>query len=59
MIRLIEVSLDAITLEIDSLEECRNLAVRLADTLRGRLPCVIALTGTLGAGKTQWTNFIE
>jgi tRNA threonylcarbamoyladenosine biosynthesis protein TsaE len=57
MIRLIEDSLDAITLEIDSLEECRNLAVRLADTLRGRLPCVIALTGTLGAGKTQWTKF--
>ena len=57
MIRLIEDASDSITLEIDSLEDCKQFAFRLAEMLSGRLPCVVGLIGTLGAGKTQWTKF--
>lgn len=57
MIRLIEDASNSITLEIDSLEDCRQFAFRLAEMLSGRLPCVVGLIGTLGAGKTQWTKF--
>jgi tRNA threonylcarbamoyladenosine biosynthesis protein TsaE len=40
---------------IDSLDACRQLASQVAAGIRA--PVCIALTGTLGAGKTQWTRF--
>jgi len=42
-------------LAIDNLSDCRLLATRMASQIR--TPLAIALSGTLGAGKTQWTRF--
>jgi tRNA threonylcarbamoyladenosine biosynthesis protein TsaE len=42
-------------IEICSLEECQRLAHALAN--RPTVPGCIALVGTLGAGKTQFTRF--
>jgi tRNA threonylcarbamoyladenosine biosynthesis protein TsaE len=48
-------------LTLETLEDCRALAIRLADRVQvlgaSVLPLAIGLTGTLGAGKTQWTTF--
>ncbi len=41
---------------LDSLEECDAFAKRLADALEP--PMTVALTGTLGAGKTQLVRFL-
>lgn len=46
---------------LDTLEDCRTFATQLANRVRSQresaLPLAIGLTGTLGAGKTQWTTF--
>ena len=42
-------------LKIDSLQDCKSFAEHIASFVRA--PLCIALTGTLGAGKTQWTRF--
>lgn len=57
MIRLVERSEAELTLSLESLDDCREIARSIAEVLRGRLPSVVGLTGTLGAGKTQWTKF--
>jgi tRNA threonylcarbamoyladenosine biosynthesis protein TsaE len=43
---------------VDHLSETQLLANALADSLRERTPVVVALVGTLGAGKTQWVKFL-
>lgn len=43
---------------VDQLSETQLLANALADSLRERTPVVVALVGTLGAGKTQWVKFL-
>lgn len=40
---------------IESLDDCRSFAEFIA--CRVKTPLCIALSGTLGAGKTQWTKF--
>lgn len=42
---------------LECLEDCKVFAERLAQCVR--VPLVIALHGTLGAGKTQWTRFFS
>jgi tRNA threonylcarbamoyladenosine biosynthesis protein TsaE len=42
-------------IDIDSIEECQQLAVAIAK--QPLVPGCIALVGTLGAGKTQFTRF--
>jgi tRNA threonylcarbamoyladenosine biosynthesis protein TsaE len=46
---------------LETLEDCRDFAKRLANRIQTHgvsiLPLAIGLTGTLGAGKTQWTTF--
>lgn len=42
---------------IDDLVDCQRFAERLAQSVS--TPLVIALHGTLGAGKTQWTRFFS
>ncbi len=44
-----------IELSIENLDDCRMFAEQLAQ--RVVPPLCIALSGTLGAGKTQWTRF--
>jgi tRNA threonylcarbamoyladenosine biosynthesis protein TsaE len=50
-----------VSLQLHSLDACRDMACRLADQIATHqtacLPLAIGLVGTLGAGKTQWTKF--
>ncbi|MCU0709211.1 MAG: tRNA (adenosine(37)-N6)-threonylcarbamoyltransferase complex ATPase subunit type 1 TsaE [Pirellula sp.] len=52
-----------VRLSLETLEDCRNFAKRLAGRIQSHgtsiLPLAIGLTGTLGAGKTQWTTFFS
>jgi len=57
MIRLVERSEAELTFRLESLFDCQLIARCIAEVLRGQLPSVVGLTGTLGAGKTQWTKF--
>ncbi len=45
----------SLTLQWNSLDDCKTLAIRLGNVLE--LPITIRLDGTLGAGKTQFTKF--
>jgi len=45
----------ATKLQIDDLVDCQQLAKMIALTVK--TPIAIGLSGTLGAGKTQWTRF--
>ncbi len=46
---------DRCLVHLDGLDDCRKLAEFIATTITA--PKTIALVGTLGAGKTQWTRF--
>lgn len=54
-VRRIEASHRSITLQIENLDDCKTVATTVAHYVRP--PLAIALLGTLGAGKTQWTRF--
>lgn len=45
----------SVKLQIESLLDCQQLAIAMAKSVQ--TPLTIALSGTLGAGKTQWTRF--
>jgi tRNA threonylcarbamoyladenosine biosynthesis protein TsaE len=57
MIHRIESSENHCAWSVDHLPETQLLANALADSLRQLTPAVVALVGTLGAGKTQWVKF--
>jgi len=42
-------------LQMEELADCQRLAVMISQCIK--TPIAIALSGTLGAGKTQWTRF--
>lgn len=50
-----------VSLQRQSLDDCRHRARQLASHIASRsksiLPLTIGLVGTLGVGKTQWTKF--
>ena len=56
-IKLLSVNLEPIHCEIviEDIVDCRLFAEQVASQLT--VPMAIALSGTLGAGKTQWTRF--
>lgn len=58
MIRIEDTTADAFRANLESLEDCQQLADRLAVALSEKLPCVVGLVGTLGAGKTQLVKFL-
>ena len=58
MIQRVESSDNHCTWCVDHLAETQLLANALADSLRELTPVVVALVGTLGAGKTQWVKFL-
>jgi tRNA threonylcarbamoyladenosine biosynthesis protein TsaE len=53
--KLVDKSDRRLTVNTESLEECRHLAETIARSIQ--TPICIALVGTLGAGKTQWTRY--
>jgi tRNA threonylcarbamoyladenosine biosynthesis protein TsaE len=60
--RLVAISIESyqpdsfrLQVRVADLEDCEQLAIRLASVMV--VPMTIALSGTLGAGKTQWTRF--
>jgi len=54
--KLVDKSDRRLTVNTESLEECRHLAEIIARSIQP--PICIALVGTLGAGKTQWTRYL-
>lgn len=58
MIRIEDATSDALRSNLESLEDCKQLAELLARAVSEKLPCVIGLVGTLGAGKTQLVKFL-
>ncbi len=56
-IKLLSLNLEPLHCEIsiEDLADCRLLAEQVASLIT--VPLAIALSGTLGAGKTQWTRF--
>ncbi len=56
-IKLLSFDIEPLQCEIllEDLEDCRLFAKQVAD--HATVPLAIALSGTLGAGKTQWTRF--
>ncbi len=56
-IQLLSLNLDPLYCEIliEDLTDCRLLAEQVAS--QAIVPMAIALSGTLGAGKTQWTRY--
>ncbi len=48
------------SLQLESLDECQSFAAQVAAAIRetNAVPLAIGLSGTLGAGKTQWTRFL-
>jgi tRNA threonylcarbamoyladenosine biosynthesis protein TsaE len=58
MIRLENTTADEFRVTLESLEDCRAFSGHLAKFLPAKLPCVVGLVGTLGAGKTQLVKFL-
>ena len=56
-IKLLSNSIDlaSVQIRLEDLEDCQRFAEQLAQCIS--IPLCIALSGTLGAGKTQWTRF--
>lgn len=52
---VISIDADRCLVQLEGLDDCRRLAEYIATTIMA--PKTIALVGTLGAGKTQWTRF--
>ncbi|MFM8571647.1 MAG: tRNA (adenosine(37)-N6)-threonylcarbamoyltransferase complex ATPase subunit type 1 TsaE [Pirellula sp.] len=53
-----EITPDTLRLSLESIQDCQLFGNQLAPILSKKLPCVIGLVGTLGAGKTQLVKFL-